>query len=180
MFGGRKEDFNLNGTPGRLKKKIEHKTQHSLPRKACFPSQQPEHTEWARDHVAGHGSKANVNNTLDRHNRGKEKAYGFDLRIIRLSILSSLNFLLPPPPPISPTHVFINLCCCVIGLMLEIKFNCFHKKWLQVGHKWRFLWSGKGQVSSLTQSSAPWPPSRGCSVYVHLTHAGQKETQGRS
>lgn len=30
-----------------------------------------------------------------------------------------------------------------------------------MSHKWRFLWSAKRWISCLTQSPAPWPPSKG-------------------
>lgn len=93
--------------------------------------------EWARGHVAGHRKKENVDSMSDRQ-RGKERALAFNLRVIRLFILSSFIFL-SPPPHMSLTFVFINLHCCVIALMLEVNFNCFHQKWPQVGHKWRFL-----------------------------------------
>lgn len=106
MFGGRKEDFNLNGTPGRFKKRIGHKNQNTLPRKGCFLIQQPEHMEWAGKHIAGHRNKKNIASKSDRH---KERGLGFDLRIIRLFILSSFIFFLPPPL-LPLIFVFLNLC----------------------------------------------------------------------
>lgn len=75
MFGGRKEDFNLNGTPGRFKKRIGHKNQNILPRKECFLMQQPEHMERAAEQAAGHRSKENVDRMSDRHKEGKGEVW---------------------------------------------------------------------------------------------------------
>lgn len=73
MFGGRKEDFNLNGAPGRFNKRIGHKTHNTLPE--CSLMQQPEHMEWAGEHVAGHRNKGSVDSMFDRHKEGKREVW---------------------------------------------------------------------------------------------------------
>lgn len=123
-------------------------------------------TQEQNEQVTGHGGKANNNNMSGQIQRRKERAFGFDLNILSYC----LDFLLSLLHHIS----FVTLCSCVISLMLEINFSSFHKNWLQIGQSSGDLYSWERKGSALSHK-APWPCSRCCTVYIHLTHTSNKE-----
>lgn len=109
-------------------------------------------TQKQNERVTGHGGKAKNNNMSGQTQRRKERAFVFDLNILRLCLSYCLDFLLSLLYHISS----ITLCSCVIGLMMEINFSSFHKNWLQIGQSSGDLYSWERKGSALSHK-APWP-----------------------